>query len=244
MNENKMLKNGISFDSQISFLWLLNNIISCVINLLLKRQKNVNWAKLFPCFCLHLCYLVPQDEILFVDFLQSKRLSSFFVPNKVDGAVSPVWNELDGVEVVFRRLLDRRVLALLLLTVGRVLVRQVRLRGRRPLNRQRLVIVTTRDFGQSVQTRQIILKFCQRISVESQFSDDVLRNVSRHSVDTASLPFGSFEELVKLFRIEFETFKKSGRTGHDQKKLLDQRGQVTGGFRRFFACLKKIYSSW
>lgn len=42
MNENKMLKNGISFDSQISFLWLLNNIISCVINFLLKRQKNVN----------------------------------------------------------------------------------------------------------------------------------------------------------------------------------------------------------
>ena len=51
-------------------------------------------------------YLIPQDEILFIDLLESEPLLCFSVLHQVDGAVRAVGNEFRHFEIALRWLVQ------------------------------------------------------------------------------------------------------------------------------------------
>ena len=58
-------------------------------------------------------------------------------------------------------------------------------------------------FDERVEAGQIVVQFGKGIAIETEFSDDVLRNIRRNAVHAAGLTFGRFKKLVKFFRVKF-----------------------------------------
>ena len=68
----------------------------------------------------------------------------------------------------------------------------------------------------------------QRISLQTQLADDVLRDVGGDALTGARLAFRPLQQVVKFLWVEFETLEEPGGARDDEEETADQRADLTG----------------
>jgi hypothetical protein len=87
---------------------------------------------------------------------------------------------------------------------------------------------------------QILLKLGNGISIQPQFADDILRNVSLDFLRRFRLTLGLLQQVVEFFGVKLQALEQPCRSRHHQQQLLDHSSEHVHRCRRLFPRLTKL----
>ena len=186
-------------------------------------------------------YLVPEYEVVLVDLLESESLFVVSVLHQIDSTVGSVGNQFDDLEILFswnfglHSLRVREVLAALTLDVAAL--------GSRGMSWLLVQVTQLSVWAGAVQHGEVLLQLRERVPVEAELVDDVLRDLGPHPVHHPGLALSRLQQLIELLGVKLETLEESGGPRDDQEQLLDEAGEVLGRVRALVPRLQQQLSN-